>query len=995
MWRRYVNTPVPWGVLGLALALIVALGLCSPAVAQETTTGSLAGVVTDTTGGLMPGVTVVLTSEQGVKTFVTDTEGRFFAPYLTPGRYTVRAELSGFTAVERKNVDVRLGQRLELSFTLTVGAVEEVVEVTGSAPVVDTSSTTVGGVLDNEALKHLPVGRRFSDTLYLVPGVSTSGVGQANPAMAGASGLENNYVVDGVNITNTGYGALGSYSIVFGSLGNGVTTDFIKETQVKTAGFEAEYGQATGGVVNVVTNSGTNTFHGSVYGFIRPDALEGDFEQLQTVNGTVNDQGTQLADVGLTFGTPLLRDRLFVFGAVNPQFEIRKLRAPEGFPLESLGTVEQKRRIYSYAGKLTYQPTTNHRVDLSAYGDPAKGEMGPQRLGSLILADRTGFSELKKYGGHQQVVKYDGILTPRWLLEASVARSQNTIEEVPEIDQWRVTDTTVVPNVITGGIGFYEQGNDSVSVQYSLKSTNLFEGAGHHQLRYGAAFEDITYDNVNQRTGPTFTLPGGIKTATGAQVQVLPDPVYGRIYRVTRANINAERHTTQHYLSFFVQDTWEVSRKLTLKPGLRYEQQKIVGVLDEITLDNNWAPRIGVIFDPKGDGQAKLYANYGRFYAKIPNDLAARALSSDDGVSRADYYDAGLTQPVPEGTPAARTTIHFVRSGQFQDFVDPDVKSTYINEALAGFELNVGRGLNVGARYIYRDIPRVLEDVGVDAAGNAVTVYQYVNDPEVAANLNYLLTNPRKGHPPVAVPGVSYEDSIHRYHAVEVTANKTFSDDWAVTASYRWSRLTGNFEGFFRNDNGQSDPGITSLYDFPTGDPTYTSLGAEQGFLGDIRYLGPLGEGPLPNDRTHQVKLYGTRSFKDFNVGVGFFGSSGQPLTPLAALPGYENAGEVPLAPRGSGIETVDGFKERTPWEVRLDLHADYAFKVNDRQRLVLIADAFNLLDRQEPTNYDNYTESTFGAVNPDYGQALNGGGSLSPSYQAPRRIRFGVRFEW
>jgi hypothetical protein len=284
-------------VLGLALALIVALGLCSPAVAQETTTGSLAGVVTDTTGGLMPGVTVILTSEQGVKTFVTDAGGRFFAPYLTPGRYTVRAELSGSAAAERKNVEVRLGQRLELSFTLAVGTVEEVVQVTGTAPVVDTSSTTVGGVLDNEELKHLPVGRRFSDTLYLVPGVSTSGVGEANPAMAGASGLENNYVVDGVNITNTGYGALGSYSIVFGSLGNGVTTDFIKETQVKTAGFEAEYGQATGGVVNVVTNSGTNTFHGSVYGFIRPDALESDFQQLQTVNGTVNDQGTQLADI--------------------------------------------------------------------------------------------------------------------------------------------------------------------------------------------------------------------------------------------------------------------------------------------------------------------------------------------------------------------------------------------------------------------------------------------------------------------------------------------------------------------------------------------------------------------------------------------------------------------------------------------------------------------------------------------------------------------------
>ena len=145
------------------------------------------------------------------------------------------------------------GTPASYDLTLKVGGLEEVVKVVGSAPVVDTSSTTAGGVLDSDALKRIPVGRNFTDTLYMVPGVSNSGVGQSNPSVSGASGLENNYVVDGVNITNTGYGAVGSYSIVFGSLGSGVTTDFIKETQVKTAGFEAEYTGTMGGVVNVVS----------------------------------------------------------------------------------------------------------------------------------------------------------------------------------------------------------------------------------------------------------------------------------------------------------------------------------------------------------------------------------------------------------------------------------------------------------------------------------------------------------------------------------------------------------------------------------------------------------------------------------------------------------------------------------------------------------------------------------------------------------------------
>src|SRR6185503_3399556 len=186
-----------------ALLLVVAsFGLAS---AQETTSGSLSGTVIDAQGAPIPGATVTLTSAEGPKTFVTDSNGRFFAPYLTPGRYSVKVELTGFSAVEQKNIDVRLGQRLDLgSLSLKVGGLQEVVEVVGAAPVVDVGSTTTGGVLDSETLKRLPVGRNFTDTLYLVPGVSdSSGVGRANPSIAGASGLDNNYVVDGVNISNT------------------------------------------------------------------------------------------------------------------------------------------------------------------------------------------------------------------------------------------------------------------------------------------------------------------------------------------------------------------------------------------------------------------------------------------------------------------------------------------------------------------------------------------------------------------------------------------------------------------------------------------------------------------------------------------------------------------------------------------------------------------------------------------------------------------------
>jgi len=214
-----------------ALLIALALGFTAAASAQETT-GSISGRVVDTQGLGVPGVNVTVTGPQGARSFVTDSDGNFRGPYLTPGTYVVRAELQGFKTVEQKNVNISLGQTVDLNLRMEVGGLTETVEVSGASPIIDTTRTTIGGTVDSEMLQNLPVGRRFSDTLYIVPGVSSSGAaGSANPSVSGGSGLENTYVVDGVNITNGGYGALGSYSIVFGSLGNGTPFDFIKESR--------------------------------------------------------------------------------------------------------------------------------------------------------------------------------------------------------------------------------------------------------------------------------------------------------------------------------------------------------------------------------------------------------------------------------------------------------------------------------------------------------------------------------------------------------------------------------------------------------------------------------------------------------------------------------------------------------------------------------------------------------------------------------------------
>lgn len=1008
--------------LAVVLALLSAVGFT--AYAQETTSGSIQGTVIDTQGAPVPGASVTITSDQGTKTLVTDNSGRFFAPFLTPGKHAVRVELTGFSTVEQKNIDVRLGSRLDMSFTLKVGGMQEVVEVVATSPVVDTSSTTAGGILDSATLQRLPVGRAMTDTLYLVPGVSdSSGVGRSNPSIGGGSGLENNYVIDGVNITDTGFGAIGAYNSSYGSLGSGVTTDFVKETQVKTAGFEAEYGQATGGVVNVVTKSGGNQFNGSVFGYMRPDALESSYNKGVSPNGTVNTTGRQEYDFGVSLGGPLVKDKLFFFGTFNPQFQTRSFEAPAGFPYASLGSVDRKRKIYSYAGKLSLRASSNHRFDVSAFGDPSTGESGLQRFTTMrrlyyagnpgTSAIEGGFSEID-YGGHNQTLRYDGIINPNWLVEASVAHATNKFFETPTVNEYQYTDLTRVPNGVSGGLGFWEN-NDGSNLQFALKSTHIFQAAGNHQIRYGAAYEDIEFTRDTQYSGAPLRLADGQTTVTGGPITIRTGGGV-RYYRAGRGKLLPSALTTQNYYNFFAQDTWQMG-KLTLRPGIRWERQKLVGgdpppnlcsegesrpgandgstpMACSYTWDNLWAPRIGATFDIAGNGKSKVYAAWGRFYAKIPNDLAARAMSADAGITRQNYRDAALTQPVANGTSFAGSTTHLLQSSGSAAIIDPEASSTYKDEIVGGVEFEVANNLSLGVRYIHRNMPQILEDIG------QLPVFGYFYDPCGDAVVDYFITNPNASTPTVGCPGLSggaFEDPVHKYDSFEFTINKTFSNNWGMIASYRYAKLKGNFEGFFRSDNGQSDPAISSLFDFPTNDPSYTQLGGPiDGFRGDIRYQGTtLGEGILPNDRPHQVKLYGNYTMGALNLGLGFNWGTGRSLTALASNPAYNNSGEIPETLRGGGIQTVDGFLERAPADTALDLHADYTVKMNDRQRLVFLADIFNLFNRQEPTDYDNYTEVSFGAANPNFGLPQNGGGASAPSFQAPLAVRFGVRFEF
>ncbi|HET7451534.1 MAG TPA: TonB-dependent receptor, partial [Thermoanaerobaculia bacterium] len=289
-------------VLGLFLAA------ASDLWAQQT--GSISGHVTDENGSALPGVSVEARGAalQGRQPATTDSSGAYRLPLLPPGTYEIVVSLSGFAAASRQAA-VALGADTRIDFTMRPSA-KEVVTVTAATPVIDPSSTTIGANLDEHAIRTIPTDRNFASIVQVVPGVNTE-VDPYNPAndstavtVYGSSKSENAYVIDGVDTSGAEYGTQGTT----------LNYEFIQEVEVKTGGYQAEYGRSTGGIINVITKSGGNEFHGDAFGYYDSDRLQANNEHVgETTQGAV--LGFTRKDFGLDLGGFVLKDRLWFFGA--------------------------------------------------------------------------------------------------------------------------------------------------------------------------------------------------------------------------------------------------------------------------------------------------------------------------------------------------------------------------------------------------------------------------------------------------------------------------------------------------------------------------------------------------------------------------------------------------------------------------------------------------------------------------------------------------------
>ena len=619
----------PYLFLMLTLMLTFSLGL----LAQESAVkGGLGGTIFDPTGAVVANAKITMTGPVGSKTTSSDAEGRFVFDVLTPGFYTVKAEMTGFKAVEARQIEVFSGKTSSVRLTLEPGGTTEVVEVSAAAVGVDTSSTSLGANLNDTFYQQLPVARNVTGLFYASAGVTNGGgTGSANPSIAGGSGLENQYVADGVNITDGAFGGIGVFSRVYGPLATGINLSFVKEVDVKTGGYEPQYGKSTGGVVQIVTKSGTNQFHGSFAGFYGPRQFEVEHPNpdnfgLLNQGGNTNHLGAW--DVAAEVGGPVphMKDHLFFFGAFNPSWDRYYDQYPNlhnvgGFTIPANTSLNQL--SYDYSAKLTWKVSNSHTIESSVFGDPTRENFGPNSVLYAFPAINNTVTSSLSNGTRNWVVRYNGTLSPTWLFNAAFSWGHNYLTETPSapntyqvIDNTGAGDGTSVlgPNgtPLTGiftrqGLGYYE---DTQGDNYGLTfdTQKVVNKLGNHTFSVGYHYERNSYSGLALRTGPRFTITPFMAAQDGVpQIAGQTDNGTFGLYPITSfslptgftgvyANVpgyatpqevvllqtrgtysNPAFDTHGRYNAAYANDSWALNRRVTVNIGYRWEQQWMQG----------------------------------------------------------------------------------------------------------------------------------------------------------------------------------------------------------------------------------------------------------------------------------------------------------------------------------------------------------------------------------------------------------------------------------
>jgi hypothetical protein len=528
-----------WGIL--ILAVVVSLAPCVSAQ-ESAAKGSLNGTVVDSTGGAIVSAQTTLIGPQGNQSIATNGSGLFTYQDLIPGLYKLDVEMKGFRRAEVPDITVNVGRVTSVRVQLEPGSVTSTVEVISSAVTIDTSTTAVATNLNDEFYQKLPLQRGVAGLFYLAPGVvSGGGTGASNPSIGGATGLENLYIADGVSITDTAFGGIGVFSRVYGSVGTGINLSFVKEVQIKTGSIQPQYGGATGGVVQIVTKSGGNQYHGAIAGYFQPNRFEAQRLNVDAFN-LANPVGDVLHkanfDVSGEIGGPvplIAKDKLFFFGSFDPS---RVDSTTLGPPLSGqflLGPLTGRQLSFNYAAKLTFKLSDRHSIEGSVFGDPTYSNVFPwQRLteGPRGFPNRTNFSKLQ-FANRDVVARYNGTLSPTWVLNIDATWQHNAFTESQFDENFsRIIDQTQAcagppgggtvcgtqfgiappgPNVQQGaftpiGKGFVENTRDE-NYGAHINTSKIVNFWGQHAIDVGYGYNRPFYVGIRSNSGPVVAPP--------------------------------------------------------------------------------------------------------------------------------------------------------------------------------------------------------------------------------------------------------------------------------------------------------------------------------------------------------------------------------------------------------------------------------------------------------------------------------------------------------
>jgi len=791
--------------LGLSLALLLGGGI---ARAQDVT-GKITGRVSDKDSGQpLSGVTVIVQGPQGDDATLTTNTGDYYFSALPVGTYVIRFYMANSsTKTEQGGVVVSADKTVKVNAriagTAAAAAAEETYVITRKAPAVDVGSTRLGPTFDSAFNTNVPIGRNFGDVIEKAPGAFLDRTGSVS--IGGATGLENIYLVDGLNVTGAEYGNINSNLPSTGG-GSNFPVEFLDQMSVNTGGYNAEFGGAMGGVVSAVTKSGTNDLHGSVFGYWSPYFLAGDPKVVTRVNGAISSATKPDYDtnVGAEVGGPIIKNKLFFWLGLAPRLQedhvfryTHSLSPPDANGIEAFGPEVDRRRVsesrqtYHFGGKLDFVPAPDHRLTLSIFGSPSNGAgvragvggdpaiADPSWMRENVIRDSTdvGLHWISKLFDRKWQIEANIGVHREYFNDYSPTPALNNLNQEehwganlwdlehtpgcePQTINGQVFQPCPVDNYHNGGFGL-EKTFTSNRLSGDIKSTHIFEAGGHHEIKWGWHFEGTQFDQVRYYSGPLGERglvrqfnPGTPQVWTFFSLQGDEQPYQfgSHPYDLQTAPHYQDQlaaNVSNFISSLFLQESYSPRPNLTINAGVRYEMQKMYDDqnVEFLHLDNYLAPRVGVVWDPTNDGRSKVFAHFGQYYETIPMSIAARYFGGE-GILVAPINPSTCGNPPANwtgGTGEWRTCTPDMNPNDYGYFNNG--KDYPVQPHLKGQYHNE---VVAGAQH------EVMEDLvlGIDYThrwlGNVI-------EDGTAADFNFLLANPGNV-PPEAISG--YQNQI-------------------------------------------------------------------------------------------------------------------------------------------------------------------------------------------------------------------------------------------